>query len=349
MAARRNPKKRPSARRHLPVVYADGAQRYLTTGCSLLDCVLGGGWAEDRMINIVGDSSTGKTLMAIEACANFARKHSNGLIRYGEFEEAFDPLYAQAVGLPLDRVAFQDFDDQPPITTVEEWFDSLELMIERCTKANAPGLYIVDSIDALSSKAEQERDIGDGSYGTERAKKVGETMRRAYGKLSRANITLIVISQTRAKIGVTFGEKKTRSGGAALDFYSSQILWLSEVKKTKKTVRGIDRVTGIQIRARCRKNKAGVAHRDCDMPLVFGYGIDDMLANAEFLKSTVGFQHESIEGLKLGATTYKTKLQKLRNVGGSEYLSVRAQLSEAVEDVWLGIEKEFTPERGKYE
>ena len=354
MAERKKEKKRRAvhtpARHYLSLTSTEKEQSYITTGCSLLDCVMGGGWAEGRMINIVGDSSTGKTLLAIEACANFARKYPRGYMRYGEFEEAFDPLYAQAVGLPLDRVRFHDGDaSSPPITTVEEWFESLQKTIDHCTSEGIPGLYIVDSIDALSSKAEQERSIEDGTFGTERAKKVGETCRRAYGRLARSNITLMVISQTRAKIGVTFGEKKTRSGGASLDFYSSQIVWLSEVKKFKKTIKGVDRVTGVQIRARCKKNKAGLAHRDCEMPLVFGYGIDDLLANAEFLRSTIGFKDPSIANLELSLTTYKNKLLKIRNEGGQQFLAVRAQLAEAVEDFWFGLEKEFLPQRGKYE
>ena len=344
------PKKRsmPPIRHYLAYRPTDKAQNYIPTGCMLLDCVLGGGWAENRMVNIVGDSSTGKTLLAIEACANFARKHPNGYIRYGEFEEAFDPLYAKAVGLPDERVHFHDSPNDDPITTVEGWFESLENTIAHCDKHGVPGLYIVDSIDALSSRAELSRSIEDGTFGTERAKKVGETCRRAYGRLARSNITLIVISQTRAKIGVTFGEKKTRSGGAALDFYSSQILWLSEIQKHKKTVRGTNRVTGVQIRVRCKKNKAGLAHRTCDVPLVFGYGIDDLSANAEFLQSAVGFDDERLQALGLTKTGYKNALLKLRNKGGREYTAARALLAEVVEDVWLSLEKEFLPERGKY-
>ena len=186
------------------------------------------------------------------------------------------------------------------------------------------------------------------SYGTERAKKLNEAVRKVNGNISSAGITLIIISQTRFKIGVVFGSPKTRSGGAALDFYASQIVWLSERGKIKKTIRGVERPIGKNIVVRVQKNKAGLAHRDCDLPLMFGYGIDDLTANAEFLKKTVGFDHNPIASLGLKAD-YKNQIRKIRDEGGTPLLTARSLLAETVEDVWLALEKDFLPKRGKYE
>src|SRR4051812_12321005 len=92
------------------------------TGCCLLDRVLGGGWPEGRIVNIVGDSSTGKTLQAIEAAANFAFKYPSGLIRYREAEEAFDRPYAKSLGMPLKRV---DFGEGFDVDTVEDFYNDV--------------------------------------------------------------------------------------------------------------------------------------------------------------------------------------------------------------------------------
>ena len=324
-------------------------QGYVGSGAALLDCALGGGWARDRMINIVGDSSTGKTLLAIEACANFARHFPKAFVQYAEAESAFDETYAQAVGFPSDHVEFKVPASESGVTLVEDVYTWLEELADVCRKEKQAGMFIVDSLDAVSSRKEMARDINDDSYGTERARKLSEAVRKVNANISSAGITLIIISQTRKKIGVTFGNPNTRSGGAALDFYASQIVWLSERGKIKKTIRGVERSIGKNIVVRVTKNKAGLAHRDCDLTLLFGYGIDDLTSNAEFLKKTVGLDYEPIASLELGATTYKNKILKLRNEGGHELRAARALLAETVEDVWLNLERDFLPKRGKYE
>ena len=345
---RRRP--RPPVRHYLSLSSKEkGGQDYIPAGCTLLDCALGGGWAKDRMVNIVGDSSTGKTLLAIEACANFARTYSGGLIKFAEAENAFDPFYASAVGLPDDRVEFMPSPHEHGITLVEDVFEWLDAMSDQCKREKEPGMFILDSLDATSARKEMERDINDDSYGTERARKLGEAVRKINGKAVKSGITIIIISQTRQNIGVTFGPTKKRSGGASLDFYASQIAWLSDLGQMKKNIRGVERPVGKHVRVRVRKNKAGLAHRDCDIPIIFGYGIDDMMANAEFLDTTIGFGDDRIATLGLKKGGYKNTLLKLRNEGGQGMRAVRALLSETVEEVWLNLEKEFLPQRGKYE
>src|SRR5206468_8961680 len=106
--------------------------------------------------------------------------------------------------------------------------------------------------------AEQKREIDDGSYGANKAKKMGELFRRLVADLEEANVLLIVVSQLRDKIGVMFGEKQTRTGGRALDFYASHIVWLAEIGKIKKTIQKVERVIGVNVRARVKKNKVGL-------------------------------------------------------------------------------------------
>src|SRR3990172_1731587 len=130
---------------------------FISSGCAVLDCVLGGGWPLGRVVNIVGDKSTGKTLLAIEAAANCAATFTKGRIWYREAEAAFDRNYAAALGMPLARVSFGD----ARLRTVEDLFEDLAGAIKSLGVKGPPGLYIVDSLDALSDRAELDRDMGE--------------------------------------------------------------------------------------------------------------------------------------------------------------------------------------------
>jgi recombination protein RecA len=184
---------------------------FIPSGSKLLDLALGGGWAERRIANIVGDKSTGKTLICIEACANFAAKYPKGKVRYRECESAFDPPYAKAMGMPMDRVDF----GANQLETVEDLFEDLG----RITKgAKSDELVIVDSLDALSDRVEMKRDLDTGSYGTAKAKNLSELFRRQVRSLTNSKVTVIIVSQVRDNIGAFgYAAKTKRSGGRALD------------------------------------------------------------------------------------------------------------------------------------
>jgi recombination protein RecA len=252
---------------------------FVSSGCTPFDCALGGGWATDRIINIIGDESTGKTLLCIEMCANFARQFPKGKIFYRELESAFDEQYAGALGMPLERIDFGSND----IETVEDMFADMLAVLK---KLKGPGLYICDSLDSLSDEAELKRAINKGSFGAAKAKKMSELFRQLVREMQRKHLTVVIVSQTRDKIGVMFGEKKTTSGGNALKFYSSQRVMLSQVSKIVKPVKKIKYVTGILIRARVIKNKVGVPYKQVQFPIKFGYGIDDKRACTDWLELT---------------------------------------------------------------
>ncbi len=313
--------------------------RFFSSGCMLLDCALGGGYAQGRIINIVGDKSTGKTLLAIEACANFAMAFDKGLIRYKEAEAAFDKGYAGILGMPLERVEFEeDFD------TVEELQKDLQDFAERCKKKKQPGLYVVDSLDALSDLAEQARDIEKGTYGASKAKLMSEMFRRDKRKWQKAKVTVLIISQVRDKINAMFGRKWTRSGGKALDFYASQVMYLAEIKKLQKTVRGVKRPHGVEIRCKITKNKVGVPFREVDFSLIFGYGIDDVLASLNWLKGVKALRKVSIaQGARV--TQEAKRIKEMRGVRRKKRV---ATISEAVKTEWREIEVDFLPTERKY-
>lgn len=256
--------------------------KFVKTGCSLLDYVLGGGWAIGRFANIVGDSSTGKTLLAIEACANFARQYPKGKIYYRETELAFDYEYAHAIGMPIERV---DFADNESYTTIEDYYNDLLQCVEEIKDRGVEGIYIVDSLDALSDKAEMNRKFEEDSYNTSRAKQMHKLFRMVNAKVAEANMCHLVISQEKDKLNaMMFGKKSTRSGGRALDFFASQILWLAHLGKVYKTREGIKRSIGINVKAKCEKNKIGLPFKECELEIKFGSGIDSLSADLNFLK-----------------------------------------------------------------
>jgi protein RecA len=319
-------------------IYSVGGERGSTfsSGCTLLDKVLGGGWAYNRMLNLVGDTKTGKTLLAIEAAANFRRENPDGQIVYAECEAAFDVQYAGSVGLPADAVDF------PAVFTVEDVFKDIDSRIKE-KDPDEPLLYIVDSMDALSDVAEQKREVDEGSYAMTKAKQVSTWMRRQNQGMSKSNITLLVISQVRDNIGVSFGEKHKRSGGRALDFYASQIVWLTHFKQLKRTVKKVERVYGCQIKAKAKKNRIGMPFRECSFPLIFGYGVQDVIANIDWLDEIGQLD-------KAGMDEKEAKRQKKRLdvLSDDEFQSLADSVRNAVMSQWDLIEDGFKPVRSKY-
>jgi len=312
---------------------------YIHSGCTLLDCVLGGGWALSRIANIVGDKSTGKTLLTIEACINFRRAFPTGKIRYVEPEAAFDQSYATELGMPEDVDFAEDMD------TVEEVYDDMVETFDALGKKE-PCLYVIDSLDSLSDKAEMGRKFDENSYGGTKPKQLGKLFRQLVRKIRSKRVLVIIVSQVRDNIGVMFGEKHTRSGGKALDFYASQIVWLAQTGQTRRVIKKQTQVVGVTVRAKCKKNKVGLPFRECEFNIKFGYGVDDLTANLNFLRDSqrlplleVGMTEDSVK-------RYLSRLDSLTKEGLQEQ---RLKINQAVKTAWREIQQEFLPRRKKYE
>lgn len=314
---------------------------FISSGCTVLDCALGGGYAIGRITNIVGDRSTAKTALATEAMTNFLLKYPGGAARYCETEAAFDHSYAAAMGLPIDKVDFGDPDK--PTLTVEAFAKDFDKFLEDQIKAKTPGIYVVDSLDALSDEAEMERDVGDATYGTAKAKLLSEFFRKTARKIEQSQVLLMVVSQVRENIGVTFGEKYKRAGGKSLDFYASQIFWLSAVKPLKRTISKIERTYGTLILAKVKKNKVGLAFREAAFNFIFGYGVDDIEASVSWLKET-----GHLEKVIGPDTTFKEYLASLDQLTDAEYAKERSLMTKAVKQAWSEVETSFLPTRRKY-
>ncbi len=307
---------------------------FVSTGCTILDCALGGGLPLGRIANIVGDKSTAKTALATEVIINFVRDYPEGTAAYRDAEWAFDREYAASMGMTVDRIDFGG----DPVETVEDFARDLESFLDSRIKQGNAGIYVLDSLDALSDQAEVDAEIGKGTYGTQKAKNLSILFRKLKGKISQANTLLLIVSQVRDNIGVAFGEKHKRSGGRALDFYASQIFWTSHIKTLKRTIKKVERPYGVLIRAKVKKNKIGLVGREAEFEFRFGYGVEDVLASVNWL-AEVG----QIDNAEL-----KSVFENIDKWDDAFYKEKQKQFASEVREKWRDIETTFLPVRKKY-
>ncbi|MBU6428957.1 MAG: hypothetical protein KGR26_08105, partial [Cyanobacteria bacterium REEB65] len=313
---------------------------FIKSGCTLFDLMVTGGsegaYPLGRMTNLIGDKSTGKTLLAIEACANFARQFPKGHIWYRETEAAFDQSYAEALGMPVKRInpgekKWAKFD------TVEDVFDDLSEKIEAAKKAGQPCLYVLDSLDALSDKAEMKKKIGDQDFPRKPAK-MSELFRKLVRPIEESHTHLLIISQVRTNIGAMFGDKTSRSGGKAMDFYASACIKLAHIAQLSRTIAGEKRVTGVRIKAKCTKNKLALPFRECEFVIRFAYGVANYESTMDWLiargkTKLMGLSKEAAERL----------MDQEEDWDQEQYDEQEAKLVAATTQAWREIEREFLP------
>lgn len=315
--------------------------QFVSSGCTTLDCALGGGFALGRTANVVGDKSTAKTGTATEVMINFIRAYPEGTAAYREAEAAWDDAYAEAMGLPIAKIDFGD--PEKPIETVEDFIRDFDNFLEQQSRKKKPGLYVLDSLDAISDEDEMDRDPSKGTYGGAKAKKLSEFFRKLTRRQEKANVLLLIISQVRDNIGALFGEKHKRSGGRALDFYASQIVWLAHIKLLKRTINKIERPYGIEIKAKVKKNKVGMPFREADFIFEFGYGINDLLASIRWLEDV-----DRLNDFNLKKSAIKSYIHDISLMTSEEYNAEQKAAAEVVKKVWAEVEETFIPKRSKY-
>ncbi|MDE2426262.1 MAG: hypothetical protein KGO96_10200 [Elusimicrobia bacterium] len=306
---------------------------FVKSGSPLLDCVLGGGWPLRRISNLVGDESTGKTLIAIEAMANFHRQY-DGLMFYREAESAFDLQYAETLGMPVQHVSFVEPDK---FMTIEDFYNDVEECCNECIRRRRPGIYFCDSLDGLSDVEEmntvKKEGFSKGTYGVKKAKDLHKMMRLQCSMIAEANVHLGVISQTKDKINAQF-PTKTRSGGRALNFFASQALWLSQRDKVWITRSKIKRVIGVTVRAQMKKSKIALPYRECDVTIRFGQGIDSMASDLDWLEEVKRLD-EVIDGSR---DAYEKGLAKMPD---APYWDEVRRVDAEVVRLWREIEGVF--------
>lgn len=300
---------------------------FISSGSTMLNLALSnlvdGGWRKGRVVNIVGDESTGKTLLAIESmlyASKVMRKKEKIKLIYNEAENAFDEYYAEMIGLKEKEY------DRRNYRLVEEWYEDMKKSIGKNDYNSM--LYILDSLDTLETIQDSKEKFDEGTYGMSKAKQMNKLFKRIIGgmsdKVQDTSSLMMILSQTRDKIGVTFGEKKTRAGGVALNFFATQIVWLHIKEKIPKA----NKVIGIRIKARVKKNKTWKPWREVEFPILFEYGIDDVGSMVDYL-----VEQKIIEKKSTGRLLYKDK-QYHREDLIMEFEDYQDELKQLVKDVW---------------
>lgn len=329
------------------------AKDFLSTGSTLLNLACTGkphcGFAKGKYYFIVGDSVSGKTFLSLTCLAEASINPNFDDYRfiYDNVEDGalmdFEKFFGKAVARRVEPPEYDEIHDGfVHSTTIEEFY----YHVDDALKKDKPFIYILDSMDGLSS--EQEKDKFEdtkkayrkgrettGSYGDGKAKKNSSGIRQLLSPLRKTGSILIIISQTRDNMGFGF-EKKTRSGGHALKFYACLEMWSSVKKKITKAIRDKSRQLGNECLIKVKKNRIIGKERSIVIPIYHSFGFDDVGSCVDYL---IDEEHWRVKGNKILAKEFDFVGSKEKLIQYIENEGMEKDLRDIVGDVWTEIEE----------
>jgi len=294
------------------------------TGSIGLDSALGiGGLPKGRIIEIFGPESSGKTTLTLQTIAECQRQ--GGTAAFVDAEHALDPTYAERLGVNVDELLVSQPD------TGEQALEITDILV----RSNAVDMVVVDSVAALTPKAEIEGEMGDHHVGLQ-ARLMSQALRKLTGNIKRSNALVIFINQIRMKIGVMFGNPETTTGGNALKFYASVRLDIRRTGAIKKD----DEIVGNETRVKVVKNKVAPPFRQAEFEIHYGAGIS-RLGEIVALGTKLGLLEKagawySYNGKKIGQGKENVK-QFLR-----DNPELTAKLEKAIREKMLPVKREVS-------
>ena len=295
----------------------------ISTGSLSLDLALGiGGLPKGRIIEIYGPESSGKTTLALQVVAE-AQK-SGGICAFVDAEHAMDPAYAKKLGVKTDELLISQPD------TGEQALEITDTLI----KSGSVSVLVVDSVAALTPKAELEGEMGDHHVGLQ-SRLMSQALRKITGSVAKSNTMVIFINQIRMKIGVMFGNPETTSGGNALKFYSSVRMDIRRIGAIKDK----DQIIGNTTRVKVIKNKVAPPFKVVEFDLMYGKGISkngeliDLGAKADIIEKSGAWYAYKGEKIGQGKENAKLYLEKNPNIADEIERAVREKAAAITKEL----------------